>query len=69
MLAEIFITKLEAAARGSKEPITSSNSPFVPFGGIGQCVFKDRSKRLEEPSAKEPAGTATVATDIAPFRR
>jgi hypothetical protein len=56
MLAEIFIVKLEATARGSREPITSSNSPFVPFTG-GENVFKDRSKLLSEPVLSEPAGT------------
>jgi hypothetical protein len=53
MLAEIFIVKLEATARGSQEPITSSSSPFVPFTGGDENVFKDRSKLLAEPVLSE----------------
>jgi hypothetical protein len=58
MLAEIFITKLEAAARSSQEPIMSSSSTFVPFTGGSEHPFKDGFRRS---AAAAPAERARIA--------
>ena len=39
MLAEIFMVRLEAAARVSPETIPASNSRFVPFNLAGALEF------------------------------
>ena len=43
MLAEIFIVRLEAAARLQEQTATLSSSPFVPFTPNNQFLFKDRT--------------------------
>ena len=43
MLAEIFIVRLEAAARLEEQTATLSSSPFVPFTPNNQFLFKDRT--------------------------
>jgi hypothetical protein len=54
LLAEIFILRLEAAARVPKEAASfiSNNAPFVPFTQNSQFTFKDGTAlvgdRLEE---------------------
>jgi len=45
MLAEIFIIRLEAAARALREPLPSSTSRFVPFNPSAQFTFEDKSHR------------------------
>ena len=45
MLAEIFIVRLEAAARLEEQTATLSSSPFVPFTPNNQFLFKDRTAR------------------------
>ena len=45
MLAEIFIVRLEAAARLQEQTASLSSSPFVPFTPSNQFVFKDRTAR------------------------
>ena len=45
MLAEIFMVRLEAAARLQQETASLSSSPFVPFTSNNQFLFKDRTAR------------------------
>ena len=45
MLAEIFMVRLEAAARLQQEPASLSSSSFVPFTANNQFLFKDRTAR------------------------
>ena len=45
MLGEIFIVRLEAAARLEEQTATLSSSPFVPFTPNNQFLFKDRTAR------------------------
>ena len=40
MLAEIFMVRLEAAARLQEQTATLSGSPFVPFTPNNQFLFK-----------------------------
>ena len=42
---EIFIVRLEAAARLQEQTASVSSSPFVPFTPSNQFVFKDRTAR------------------------
>jgi hypothetical protein len=49
MLAEIFMVRLEVAARASEEKATQSNSRFVPFADSSQFVFKDSREQVVEP--------------------
>ena len=49
MLAEIFMVRLEAAARASEEKAAQSNSRFVPFGDSSHFFFKDSSEEVVEP--------------------
>jgi hypothetical protein len=42
MLAEIFIVRLEAAARLQQETALVSSSPFIPFTPDNQFLFKDK---------------------------
>ena len=53
MLAEIFMVRLEATPRPSRELLPSSTSQFVPFNKEGQFVFKDRKDRLVEATPQE----------------
>jgi hypothetical protein len=48
MLAEIFMVRLEAAARALKETALSRNSSFVPFTPNAQVAFKQSRDRLAE---------------------
>ena len=43
MLAEIFMVRLEAAARLQQEPASLSSSSFVPFTANNHFLFKDRT--------------------------
>ena len=45
MLAEIFMVRLEAAARLKQETVSLSSSPFIPFAANNQFRFKDRIAR------------------------
>jgi hypothetical protein len=45
MLAEIFMVRLEAAARLQQETVSPSGSPFIPFTANNQFRFKDRIAR------------------------
>ena len=47
MLAEIFMVRLEAAARLQQETALSS-SPFIPFTPNNQFLFKDRAARPDD---------------------
>jgi hypothetical protein len=60
MLAEIYMVRLEAAARASNEVATSSISRFVPFTNGLRSAFKGQVNRLSlvEPASKETATTA-----------
>jgi hypothetical protein len=49
MLAEIFMVRLEAAARASQEKAAQSNSRFVPFAVGNQFIFKDSKEQVVEP--------------------
>jgi hypothetical protein len=46
MLAEIFMVRLEAAARVPEEMAPSSNTRFVPFTPNRQLTFKQSRNRL-----------------------
>ena len=48
MLAEIFIVRLEAAARLQQETALVSSSPFIPFSPDNQFLFKDRTARPDD---------------------
>jgi hypothetical protein len=54
MLAEIFMVRLEAAARALQEPLPSSTSPFVPFSPEPKFTFKETSHRHAEAVREEP---------------
>jgi hypothetical protein len=65
MLAEIFMMRLEAAARAASVPLetlVSSNSVFVPFDGARQVALKDNAKRApkRELSTKPDRGAPQV---------
>ena len=47
MLAEIFMVRLEAAARVSQETIRASNSRFVPFSPAGPLELKTSTTDLD----------------------
>ena len=49
MLAEIFMVRLEAAARVSQEKAAQSNSRFVPFADSSKFIFKDSREQVVEP--------------------
>ncbi len=55
MLAEIFMVRLEAAARALKETVPSSTSRFVSFIPNSQFTFKESRDRLSEAVREEPA--------------
>jgi hypothetical protein len=48
MLAEIFMLRIEAAARLQEQTASLSSSPFVPFTDIQQFEFKDRTVRADD---------------------
>ncbi len=48
MLAEIFMVRLEAAARVPEEMAPSGNTRFVPFTPNRQITFKQSRDRLAE---------------------
>ena len=54
MLAEIYMLRLEGAARAVLEALPSSLSPFVPFTTDGRCTFKQDRKRGSEGTPEEP---------------
>jgi hypothetical protein len=54
MLAEIFMVRLEAAARALKETVPSSTSRFIPLTPNSQFSFKEH--RLPEAVREEPTG-------------
>ena len=43
MLVEIFMVRLEAAARLQEQRASLSSSPFVPFVPSKQFLFKDNT--------------------------
>ena len=56
MLAEIFMVRLEAAARADKEKAGQSNSRFLPFADSSQFICKDGGEQVVEPvGEKVPA--------------
>ena len=54
MLAEIFMVRLEAAARALKETAPSSTSRFVSFTRNSQFTFKESRHRLSEAVREDP---------------
>ena len=54
MLAEIFMVRLEAAARALKETVPSSTSRFVSFTRNSQFTFKESRHRLSEAVREYP---------------
>ena len=59
MLAEIFMVKLEAAARVSSETAPVSDGRFVPFTRSTQVTFKERRDPPVE-AAREKASTGSL---------
>jgi len=55
MLAEIFMVRLEAAARALLQPLPSSTSPFVPFNPEPKFTFKETSHGDAEAGRGEPS--------------
>jgi hypothetical protein len=53
MLAEIFMVRLEAAARALQETALSSNSGFIAFNPHAQITFKESRDRLPEPASEK----------------
>jgi|RhiMethySRZTD1v2_1073278.scaffolds.fasta_scaffold3053895_2 hypothetical protein len=47
MLAEIFMMRLEAAARALKDTLPSSTSQFVSFASNNQVPFKETESGLQ----------------------
>ena len=54
MLAEIFMVRLEAAARALKETMASSTSRSICFTPNSQVTFKESRDRLSEAVGEEP---------------
>jgi hypothetical protein len=54
MLAEIFMLRLEGAARVALKTLPSSFSPFVPFTIDRRRTFKEDRKRRSEGTPEEP---------------
>jgi hypothetical protein len=54
MLAEIFMVRLEAAARALKETVPSSTSRFIPFNPNSQFTFKQSPERPSEAVREAP---------------
>ncbi len=55
MLAEIFMVRLEVAARALKEAVPSSTSRFIPLAPNNQFTFKPSPDRPLEAVREEPA--------------
>ena len=55
MLAEIFMVRLEAAARVPEETAPSSNTRFVPFTPDTQLTFKQSWHRTAEAGQEKPS--------------
>jgi hypothetical protein len=53
MPAEIFMVRLEAAARLQEKTASLSSSPFVPFAPSNQFLFKDNTARAVDSSRRE----------------
>jgi len=62
MLAEIFMVRLEATARGSQGAGAANNSRFVPFAASSQFTFKESKDWLAERS-REKLSTQQVYTE------
>jgi hypothetical protein len=54
MLAEIFMVRLEAAARRLGGTLPSSSSPFVPFNANNEFILKERRKLASCGSSADP---------------
>ena len=54
MLAEIFMMRLEAAARALKETVPSSTSRFIPLNPNSQFTFKQSPDRPLDAVHEEP---------------
>jgi hypothetical protein len=63
MLAEIFMVRLEAAARASEEKAALSNLRFVPFADSSQFVLKDSRERVVEPLREKAPAQHTQAEE------
>ena len=53
MLAEIFMVRLEAAARLQEQTASLSSSPFVALAPSHQFLFKDNTARPVDRSRRE----------------
>jgi hypothetical protein len=53
MLAEIFMVRLEAAARTLRETALSGTSRFVAFNPHAEITFKDSRDRLPEAASEK----------------
>jgi hypothetical protein len=60
MLAGIFMVRLEATARVSRETLRPSNSPFVPFSGSSQIRSKHGVDRLVETVREKASQVAAM---------
>ena len=60
MLAEIFMVRLEAAARLQEQTASLSSTPFVPFATGNQFLFKDNRARPLEAVSKLTSGVHLV---------
>jgi hypothetical protein len=56
MLAEIFMLRLETAARLITEMLPSSTSRFVPFKPVTHFSFKDGCRGSAETAREPPDG-------------
>jgi hypothetical protein len=63
MLAEIFMVRLEAAARASEEKATPSNLRFVPFADSSQLVLKDSREQVAGPLHEKAPAQPTQAEE------
>jgi hypothetical protein len=63
MLAEIFMVRLEAAARASEEKAALRNSRFVTFADRSQFVFKDSREQVVEPLREKAPAQHTQAEE------
>jgi hypothetical protein len=63
MLAEIFMVRLEAAARASEEKAALSNLRFVPFADSSQFVLKDSREQVVEPLREKAPAQHTQAEE------
>jgi len=63
MLAEIFMLRLEGAARVMLEALPSSLSPFVPFTTDSRYTFKEDRRRRSEGTPEEPTSQRVDTPD------